>query len=83
MMSLVSVRRRAISEEINSLSFVVFFNQIRFRKYALDEIAISWREQQDKSDFERNKFSFFSSFFFNQSQFWKYALDEIAISPTI
>ena len=31
MMSLVSVRRRAISEEINSLSFVVFLIKAGFR----------------------------------------------------
>ena len=41
-MSLVSARRRAISDETNSLSpLFEFFNQGRFQKYALDEIAIS------------------------------------------
>ena len=58
-MSLVSARRRAISGEENS--FFGFLNQIKSRKYAMDKITISWREQPDKRDFGRNIFFVFLS----------------------
>ena len=75
-MSLVSAWRTAILGEENS--FFGFLNQIKSRKYALDKITISWREQSDKSDFGRNIF-----FVFYQNRMQKYALSKTEISLAI
>ena len=56
-MSLVSARRRAIPEEENS--FFGVLNQIKSRKYALEKITISWREQLDRAISEEIIFLFF------------------------